>query len=112
VTFHRNYTVSRFHYEHDPVYNTKALAGVPKHIYQGELMYQHPSGFYIAANTEASFTKYAVDYADTFFAPSYATFGARVGLFPTQDRMAGILELQNPADRRYASIVSPNLTAG
>ncbi len=110
LTLHQAFTWSSFHYNSDPVYGGNRLPGIPENFYQAELRYDHPSGFYLSANAEAS-SSYAIDYADSFFTNPYVIFGATVGYEPPKKGWQVYLDFQNLANRHYAVSVSPVFNA-
>ncbi|CAB4244497.1 protein of unknown function [Methylacidimicrobium sp. AP8] len=65
-----NFMYSNFRFANDPVYHQNRLPLFPINYLQAQLMYQHPSGFYIGPNVEASITPYPVDYANTLDVPA------------------------------------------
>jgi iron complex outermembrane receptor protein len=106
ISLRQAYTLSDFHYKHDPLFGTASLPGVPRHFYQGELQYEHPSGFYASLNTQIA-SENQVDYANTFHAAGYEIFGATVGYdHPTQGWKV-YLDLRNLTNKHYAATVSP-----
>lgn len=106
VTWRQVYTYNDFYYRHDPTFGDNQLPGIPKHIYQGEVQYQHPQGFYTGVNVQSA-SRTAVDYANTFYAPSYTIFGANVGYeTPKKDRKVS-LDLKNLANKKYVTAVQP-----
>lgn len=106
LTLRQAYTFSDFHYRDDDAFGSNALPGLPRHYYQGELRYQHPAGVYLGLNTQHA-SRVPVDYANSWYADAYTTFGAIVGYdAPKQDWQAW-LELRNLTDERYAATVTP-----
>ncbi|MEH6492342.1 TonB-dependent receptor family protein [Halopseudomonas sp.] len=100
------YTFSDFHYRDDDTFGDNRLPGLPRHYYQGELRYQHPQGIYVGLNAQHA-SKVPVDYANSWYADAYTTFGATLGYdAPRQDWQAW-LELRNLTDERYAATVTP-----
>ncbi len=100
------YTFSDFHYRDDDTLGSNALPGLPRHYYQGELRYQHPTGVYVGLNTQYA-SKVPVDYANSWSADSYNTFGATLGYEAPQQDWQAWLELRNLTDERYAATVTP-----
>ena len=100
------YTFSDFHYRDDDLYGDNRLPGLPRHYYQAELRYDHPSGFYAGLNTQYA-SKMAVDYANTYYADAYAIFGATLGYASPKQDWNTWLDLRNLTDKRYAATVSP-----
>ncbi|WLI04458.1 TonB-dependent receptor [Pseudomonas sp. FP597] len=99
------YTFSDFHYRDDERFGGNTLPGIPKHYYQAQLRYSHPTGFYSSFNTEYS-SRVAVDYANSYYAAAYTLFGATFGYdAPKQDWQAWV-DLRNLGNRRYANTVT------
>ncbi|QJI28693.1 TonB-dependent receptor [Pseudomonas sp. ADAK18] len=100
------YTYSDFHYRNDDRFGDNALPGIPKHYYQAQLRYSHPTGFYTSLNGEHS-SRVAVDYANSYYATAYTLLGATVGYdAPKQDWQAWV-DLRNLTNKRYANTVTP-----
>lgn len=106
VTWRQVYSYNDFYYRHDPTFGNNQLPGIPKHIYQGEAQYQHPQGFYTGVNVQSS-SRTAVDYANTFYAPSYTIFGANVGYETPNKDWKVSLDLKNLANKKYVTAVQP-----
>lgn len=100
------YTYSNFHYRDDPRFGDNTLPGIPKHYYQAQVRYSHPSGFFSSLNGEYS-SRVAVDYANSYYARAYGLLGATVGYdAPKQDWQAWV-DLRNLTNQRYANTVTP-----
>ena len=106
VALRQAYTYSDFHYEDDERFGDNALAGIPKHYYQAQVRYSHPSGLYTGFNAERV-SKIAVDYANSFYAAPYTLFGATLGYDAPGGAWQTWLDLRNLANKRYASTVTP-----
>ncbi|MBC3953665.1 TonB-dependent receptor family protein [Pseudomonas triticifolii] len=100
------YTFSDFHYRDDERFGDNALPGIPRHYYQAELRYSHPTGFYAGLNTEHA-SRIAVDYANSFYADQYTLLGATFGYASPKDDWQTWLDLRNLTNRRYANTVTP-----
>ncbi|VVN02109.1 hypothetical protein PS634_03363 [Pseudomonas fluorescens] len=105
------YTFSDFHYRDDDRFGDNALPGIPRHYYQAELRYSHPTGFYAGLNTEHA-SKVAVDYANSFYADQYTLLGATFGYASPKDDWQTWLDLHNLTNRRYANTVTPGYDDG
>ncbi|WP_205521433.1 TonB-dependent receptor domain-containing protein [Pseudomonas viridiflava] len=105
------YTFSDFHYRDDDRFGDNALPGIPRHYYQAELRYSHPTGFYAGLNTEHA-SKVAVDYANSFYADQYTLLGATFGYASPKDDWQTWLDLRNLTNRRYANMVTPGYDDG
>jgi iron complex outermembrane receptor protein len=46
VSLRQAYTLNDFRFKNDPTFGKNVLPGIPRHFYQGEIQYEHPSGFY------------------------------------------------------------------
>ncbi len=100
------YTYSDFHYRDDDRFGDNALPGIPRHYYQAQLRYSHPTGFYTSLNGEHS-SRVAVDYANSYYASAYTLLGATFGYdAPKQDWQAWV-DLRNLTNKRYANTVTP-----
>ncbi|WP_422762892.1 TonB-dependent receptor family protein [Pseudomonas viridiflava] len=107
----QTYTFSDFHYRDDDRFGDNALPGIPRHYYQAELRYSHPTGFYAGLNTEHA-SKIAVDYANSFYADQYTLLGATFGYASPKDDWQTWLDLRNLTNRRYANTVTPGYDDG
>ena len=106
LSLRQAYTFSDFQYRDDDAFGDNRLPGLPRHYYQAELRYDHPSGFYAGVNTQYA-SKVAVDYANSYYADAYATFGATLGYASPKDDWQAWLDLRNLTDKRYAATVTP-----
>lgn len=106
LTWRQTYTLNDFHYENDPLFSKNELPGLPKHIYQSELQYQWANGFYAGVNVRTA-SKTAVDYANSFYAPSYTLWGARLGYDDPGKTWQVYLDLKNITDQDYVTAVLP-----
>jgi iron complex outermembrane receptor protein len=100
------YTFSDFRYRDDALFGSNRLPGLPRHSYQAELRYDHPTGFYAALNTEYASAMF-VDYANSVRADSHAIVGSRVGFDAPSGRWQAWAEMRNIGDRHYAATVTP-----
>ena len=102
----QTYTLNDFHFENDPVYHNNRLGGIPIHLYEADLQYEMPCGFYAGPNVQCNLTPYPVDQQNTLNADSYALLGFKIGL----ERAKGFsifFQGDNLTDKRYASSVDP-----
>lgn len=106
LSLRQAYTFSDFRYRHDARFGSNRLPGLPRHYYQGELRFDHPTEFYAAVNTEYASAMF-VDYANSFRADSHLIFGTRVGFDAPNGRWQAWAELRNLGDRHYAATVTP-----
>jgi len=110
LSWRQAYTLNDFHYRNDPLFSQNELPGLPKHVYQGELFYQYANGFYAGINVRAV-SSTAVDYANTFYAPSYTLWGARLGYDDPGKKWQLYLDLKNLTDQNYVTAVLPTYNA-
>lgn len=110
LSWRQVYSYNDFYYRHDPTFGDNQLPGIPKQIYQGELQYQHPSGWYGGVNVQSD-SRTAVDYANTFYAPSYTIFGANVGYEAPKKDWKVSLDLKNLGNEKYVTAVAPQYDA-
>lgn len=102
IVLRQVYHWSRFQFDSDPIYGSNQLGGIPEHHYRAELMYEHPSGFYIGPNVEWSIVKTPVDHANTWFADPYAILGLRTG-YQSKKGFSVFFEARNLTDKVYAA---------
>jgi iron complex outermembrane receptor protein len=107
LSLEQTYTLSDFHFSHDPVYGDNRIAGIPIHLYEAELMYESPVGFYAGPNVQWNVTRYPVDHANTLFASSYALLGFKAGYEFKKHGFSVFFEARNLTDVHYAAAVDP-----
>lgn len=112
VILRQSYTWNDFRFVNDPVFGQNKLAGVPIHLYRGELAYEHPVGFYVGANVSASLADFPVDFANTVYNPTYTLLGAKVGYYEPTNGLEVFLEARNLLDAKYSPVVAPVYNAG
>src|SRR5947208_1497716 len=104
LSFEQSYTLNDFHFERDPVYGDNRIAGIPIHVYEAQLLYESPFGFYAGPNVQCNFSSYPVDQANTLFADSYMLLGFRAG-FRRNNGFSVFLDCKNLTNQRYASSI-------
>jgi len=106
LTFNQTYTLNDFHFVDDPANGDNRIGGIPIHLYEAELMYESPGGFYAGPNVQCSLTRYPVDQANTLFASPYELLGCKIG-FRQEKGFSIFFEAKNLLDEHYASSVDP-----
>jgi iron complex outermembrane receptor protein len=106
LTLKQNYTLTDTHFQNDAVYGENRIAGVPIHVYQAQLMYESPKGFYAGPNVNWIITQYPVDNANLMSTPGAFLLGFRAGWRITKG-LEVFVDARNLADQRYASSVDP-----
>jgi iron complex outermembrane receptor protein len=116
VKLNQTYTLNDFHFDHDPVYGDNRLAAIPIHVYEADLMYEAPCGFYAGPNVQANLSSYPVDQANTLYAGAYALLGFKIGYASNRgkSKFSVFVEAKNLTDENYAASVDPigNADAG
>jgi iron complex outermembrane recepter protein len=107
LVFRQAYTYSDFFYNNDPVFAHNKLPGLPQHFYQGELLFEQSSGFYVGVNTQAA-SRAPTDYANSFYTDSYVIFGATAGYQAPSKKWDVYVDLRNLTNKGYAAAVSPD----
>jgi iron complex outermembrane receptor protein len=102
LVFRQNYLYNGFRFDNDKEFGDNQLAGMPEHYYRAELVYEHPSGFYLGPNLEWVFSDYSVDFAGTLSADSYAILGFKVG-YRTAKGLSFYVDARNLTDEHYAA---------
>jgi iron complex outermembrane recepter protein len=98
----QNYTWSRFVFDHDQRFGNNQLAGLPEHFYLSDLIYTHPSGFYLGPQVEATLTDSPVDHANTLDVDSYFLMSFKIG-YKSVHGFHLFFEARNLADEKYAA---------
>jgi iron complex outermembrane receptor protein len=107
-----SYTLNDFHFSSRNLAEGRGrLPGLPKHVLQGALRYEHASGFYATGELDSVLTDYPIDYVNERFAPSYALLGLTVGYAPPNGRWRVFAQGQNLTDERYAAFTSATFRA-
>jgi len=106
LTLRQDYTFSDLHFSDDPAYGNNRIAGVPPHVYQAQLMYETPGGFYAGPNVNWAISPFPVDNANTLYAPSFALLGFKMGMNLGKG-FSIFFDARNLLDERYASSVDP-----
>jgi iron complex outermembrane receptor protein len=109
VTLNQTYTLNDFHFVNDPVYHDNRLAAIPIHVYEADLMYEAPCGFYAGPNVQCNLTRYPVDQANTLYAGAYALLGFKIGYATDwgKSKISIFVEAKNLTDKNYAASVDP-----
>ncbi|HTB84600.1 MAG TPA: TonB-dependent receptor [Candidatus Sulfotelmatobacter sp.] len=109
VALNQSYTLNNFHFVNDPVYGNNRLAAIPVHVYEAELMYETPCGFYAGPNVQCNLSRYPVDQANTLYAGTYALLGFKMGYAGNwgKSRFSVFVEAKNLTDEKYAASVDP-----
>ncbi len=74
------YTFNDFRFNNDPTFGNNQLPGAPRHYLRAEMLYKHPTGFYIGPNLEWVPESYFVDSANTLKTEPYAIWGLKAGV--------------------------------
>jgi len=96
------YLYSDFRFDDHPVYADNTLPGIPRHFYRGELTLTPRESWFVTLTSEWSPDRVAVDMANSLFADSYATWGAKLGR-TVEDGFSFFIEGRNLSDRTYAA---------
>jgi iron complex outermembrane receptor protein len=104
LSFDQSYTLNDFHFDRDPVYGDNRIAGIPIHVYEAQLLYQSPFGFYAGPTLQCNLSRYPVDEANTLFADSYVLLGFRAG-FRRNNGFSVFIDCRNLTNQRYASSI-------
>jgi len=104
-----SYTFSDFSFDGDAQFGDNTIPGVPPHVYQTELRYDHRDNWFVALN--ADFVSEAdVDFTNTFTAPGYAIMGFAAGYDVNKD-VSLFVTGRNLFDKAYISNFSTAVTA-
>jgi iron complex outermembrane receptor protein len=104
LSLEQSYTLNDFHFDQNAVYGDNRLPGIPVHVYEAQLLYQSPFGFYAGPNLQCNFSRYPVDEANSLFADSYVLLGFRAG-FRRTNGFSVFIDCRNLTNQRYASSI-------
>jgi iron complex outermembrane receptor protein len=104
LSLEQSYTLNDFHFDQNAVYGDNRLPGIPVQVYEAQLLYQSPSGFYAGPNLQCNFSRYPVDEANSLFADSYVLLGFRAG-FRRTNGFSVFIDCRNLTDRHYAASI-------
>jgi iron complex outermembrane receptor protein len=76
------------------------------HMYEADLMYQSPQGFYAGPNLQWNMTGYPADQANTLYANAYMLLGFKAG-YESKRGFTVFFEARNLTDEHYAAAVDP-----
>ena len=79
-------------------------SGIPVHVYEGQLLYESPSGFYAGPNLQCNFSRYPIDEANTLFADPYVLLGFRAG-FRRPNVFSVFIDCRNLTNQHYAAAI-------
>lgn len=85
------------------------LAGLPQHMYRGEIRYDADGQWYAAANVEIGAGSFFVDHENAVSAPTYTAVGFTAGL-RLSDQIEVFASGQNLTDNAYAAGITPVLS--
>ena len=95
------YLFNDFRFDDDEVYGDNRLAGVPRQLVKGELLWQR-EGWYAGPTFEWVPTHYNVDHAQTLYADGYAIWGLKGG-YRVDEGFGFFIEGRNLSDRTYVA---------
>jgi iron complex outermembrane receptor protein len=109
ITLEQTYTLNDFHFDNDPVYANNRLAAIPIHVYEADLMYESPGGFYAGPDLQCNLSRYPVDQANTLYAGTYALLGFKIGYAGHwgKSKFSVFFEAKNLLNENYAAAVDP-----
>jgi len=109
LTLNQTYTLNDFHFDNDPVYGNNRIGGVPIQLYEMELMYEAPCGFYAGPNVQCNLSSYPIDQQNTLYAGAYELLGFKIGYVSNwgKTKFSVFVEAENLIDENYAASVDP-----
>ncbi|BBL70816.1 TonB-dependent receptor family protein [Methylogaea oryzae] len=105
------YNYTRFLFKNDKTYGDNYIPSIPNHFGMGELLYEHPTGFYVGPNVKMANSYYA-DYSNTkqWKAPAFSLIGARAG-YKDKAGWSVFIEGKNLTNENWVSNVAPTALA-
>ncbi|MCK1563832.1 TonB-dependent receptor [Bradyrhizobium sp. 173] len=99
------YSFNDFRFDKDPIFGNNRLPGAPTHYLRTELLYKHPTGFYVGPNVEWVPQAYFVDSMNTLTTEPYALLGLKAG-FDNGGPMSAYIEGRNLTNKTYIASAS------
>lgn len=99
------YSFNDFRFDKDPIFGNNRLPGAPTHYLRTELLYKHPTGFYVGPNVEWVPQAYFVDSMNTLTTEPYALLGLKAG-FDNGGPMSAYIEGRNLTKKTYIASAS------
>ncbi len=99
------YTYNDFRFDNDATFGNNLLPGAPRHFVRAEVLYKHPSGFYIGPNVEWVPQGYFADSANTLSTDAYAIYGLKAG-YDDGGKYSAYVEARNLANKAYIASAS------
>jgi len=99
------YSFNDFRFDNDPTFGNNQLPGAPRHYLRAELLYKHPTGFYVGPNLEWVPESYYVDSANTLRTSAYALVGLKAGV-DNGGTYSMYIEARNIANKTYIASAS------
>ncbi|MCK1661138.1 TonB-dependent receptor [Bradyrhizobium sp. 151] len=99
------YSFNDFRFDKDPIFGNNRLPGAPTHYLRTELLYKHPTGFYVGPNVEWVPQAYFVDSMNTLTTEPYALLGLKTG-FDNGGPMSAYIEGRNLTNKTYIASAS------
>ena len=111
LSYRQAYTFNDFYYRNDSRYGKNELPSLPRHVYQGELLFQQAGGFYSGVNVRAM-SGYYIDYANSFKGPEATVWGAKFGYEEPLKKWKAYIDFRNLFDKKYAAAANTVDNAG
>ncbi|MEO1242637.1 MAG: TonB-dependent receptor [Pseudomonadota bacterium] len=109
LTLRNVYSYNDFRFvDADPIgdFDGNRIAGVPQHVYRGELRYDEIGRWFAAVNIQTAAGDYYADHENVFTAPSDIVLGFSAGLQLT-DQAVLFVSGENITDTNYAAGLTP-----
>jgi len=107
LTWRNVYTFSDFNFDDDEQFGDNRIAGVPEHVYRGEIRYDQEGLLSIGLNLTWVMKSFYADFANTSSVPGYALLGFNAA-FDLSDNIQLIVSGENLTNKRYIAGVSTN----
>ena len=104
LSLDESYMLNDFHLDQNAVYGDNRIPGIPIHVYEAQLLYQSPLGFYAGPNLQCNLSRYPADEANTLFADSYVLLGFRAG-FRRSNGFSIFIDCRNLTNQHYAASI-------
>lgn len=109
-TLRASYMLNDFRFRDDAVYGNNRLAGVPRQVAVGEVLYKLDNGIYFGPNVKLASATY-IDHANTLEGSGYGVVGFKLGQ-QVSKQLLWFIDCRNLADKVYAGTTGVTADTG
>jgi iron complex outermembrane receptor protein len=108
-TLRASYMLNDFRFEDNAVYGNNRIAGVPRQLGIGEVLYKLNQGLYLGPNVRLASSTY-IDHANTLKEGGYGIVGFKIGQ-QVSKQLSWFIDARNLGNKNYATTTEVTATA-